>query len=288
MTTYPPIPTHSARAAAAAYLARGRYPVPVPVRQKGPILPAWPDLRLTVADLPRYFPDDRSMNLGLLLIGLLADLDLDAVEAVKAGNVWLPRTSWVSGRAGKPFSHHWFRADGPIAYASYSFLDGSKVLELRTGAGLQTVAPPGTHADGDEIVWHTFAGDPAVVPATDLTRLAGETAALALLMRYWPAKGGRNDAHLGLIGTLLRAGWSVQRVEKIVAALARITDDEQANARVALVADSAERLKAGKAVRGFKYLTGALGKDGEEVARRAQEWLGLPPDPRVTFTTGGG
>jgi hypothetical protein len=164
-------------------------------------------------------------------------------------------------------------------------------LELRAGNGLQTVVPPGIHELGDEIVWHTFSADPAVVPAADLARVAGETAALALLMRYWPAKGGRNDAHLGLIGGLLRCGWAEDRVREVVAAVAKITDDEQAHVRVAAVADSAARLKSGqtpeKKVRGFPFLTAALGKDGEEVTRRAREWLGVPPDPKVTFTTGG-
>jgi DNA polymerase I-like protein with 3'-5' exonuclease and polymerase domains len=281
MTTYTPIPTHSARAAAAAYLERGMLPVPVPVRTKGPVVKEWPALRLTPADLPKWFPDDRTSNLGLHLDPSvsLADVDLDSAEAVAAGNRWLPRTDWVSGRTNKPRSHHWFRPDGPVQYAEFNHLDGSRVLELRAGHGLQTVAPPGVHELGDEIVWHRFDGDPSPIPAADLERLAGEVAALAILVRHWPGKGSRDDAFLGLIGGLLRARWSVPRVETFVAAIADLTGDEEARKRVATVVRSEQRLKSGENARGWTSLADHLGADGSEVVRRVREWLrgGEPP-----------
>src|SRR4051794_13721870 len=67
MTNCTSIPTHSVRAAAAVYLRRGMFPVPVPQREKGAIVKGWPDLRLTAADLPDFFPDDLTANVGLHL-----------------------------------------------------------------------------------------------------------------------------------------------------------------------------------------------------------------------------
>jgi DNA polymerase-1 len=281
MTTYLTFPTHSARAAAAAYLERGMLPVPVPARKKGPVCKNWTSLRLTPAELPAWFPDDRSSNVGLHLdpAASLADVDLDATEAVAAGNRWLPRTEWVSGRTNKPKSHHWYRPNGPVRYAEYNHVDGTRILELRAGHGLQTIAPPGVHELGDEIIWHRFDGDPSPIPAADLTRTAGEVAALAILVRHWPAKGSRDDAYLGLIGGLLRAGWAVPRVEEFVAAVAELTGDEEARKRVGTVVRSAERLRGGDTARGWPFLSEHLGAEGTEVVRRVREWLGLTEPP---------
>jgi hypothetical protein len=275
MPTNPSIPTHSVRAAAAAYIEMGMIPVPVPVRRKGPVVADWPDLRFTPADLSDWFPDDRTGNVGLNLVVNLADMDLDSAEAVAAGNRWLPWTGWVSGRTNKPRSHHWYRPAGPVRYLEFNDVDGSRILELRTGAGLQTVVPPGIHELGDEIVWHTFDGDPAVVPGADLMRLAGEVAALSILIRHWPVKGNRDNAHLGLIGGLLRAGWTVSRVEALVAAVADLTDDEEARRRVAKVARSEERLKSNDPTRGWPTLERCLTGDGAEVVKRVRTWLNL-------------
>jgi DNA polymerase I-like protein with 3'-5' exonuclease and polymerase domains len=277
MTTYSSFPTDSILAAARFYRDRGLRPVPVPYRQKGPVVEDWPNVRFG-DDLPKWFPDNRTSNMGLDLdpVAALADVDLDSAEAVRAGRRWLPRTDWLSGRTTKPESHHWYRPDGPVRYLEFNDVDGARILELRAGHGLQTVCPPGFHVDGDEIVWHRFDGGPTPIPAADLTRLVGEVAALAILVKHWPAKGGRDDACLGLIGGLLRAGWPVARVEEFVAAVADLTDDEDARKRVAKVVRSEERLKNGDPTRGWPFLAKVLTGDGAEVVKRVRDWLKVP------------
>src|SRR5262249_41724095 len=151
-------PYHSARQAAAVYLDLGLAPVPVPKRQKRPVLDRWPELQVTPTNLHEYFPDDRSVNLGVILRSAtrIADVDLDCNESVAAGARWLPKTAWVSGRAGNERSHYWYRPIGAVTYRKFEDVDDSLLLELRAGDGYQTIAPPGTHESGDEITWHTF------------------------------------------------------------------------------------------------------------------------------------
>ena len=76
--------------AARNYVEGGFLPVPVPYRTKRPVTEGWPGLRLTVADLPRYF-NGHPQNIGVLLGHLgLADVDADCPEAVRAATFFLP------------------------------------------------------------------------------------------------------------------------------------------------------------------------------------------------------
>ena len=79
-------------AAAKQYLDRGWCPVPIPPHLNHPILKDWPQLRLTKAELPRYF-DGKDQNVGVILgepSGDLADVDLDSPEALLLADLFLP------------------------------------------------------------------------------------------------------------------------------------------------------------------------------------------------------
>src|SRR5438045_692256 len=70
----------NARAAAAAYLARGWMPIPASHRQKRPTLAGWPQLRVSESTLDQYF-NGQPQNVGVLMgepSGGLTDADLDA------------------------------------------------------------------------------------------------------------------------------------------------------------------------------------------------------------------
>jgi Bifunctional DNA primase/polymerase, N-terminal len=70
------------------YIRRGWAPIPVPFRQKKPILENWQKLKITEADVPRYF-NGGPQNIGVRFgpdSCLLTDVDLDAPEAVTAGS----------------------------------------------------------------------------------------------------------------------------------------------------------------------------------------------------------
>ena len=88
--------------AAAIYIAQGFNPIPVPSRQKGPKIPRWQTLRISVGDVPTLFPDP-AQNIGIILgdeFGT-ADVDCDVTEAVVAARFLLPATAMKFGREGQ-------------------------------------------------------------------------------------------------------------------------------------------------------------------------------------------
>jgi hypothetical protein len=264
--------------AAVQYLERGYIPIPVPRRQKAPVLPEWQKLRPTLDDLATLFPPAQKLNIGLLLgapSGGLIDIDLDAPEAVAAAPHLLPKTGWVSGRAGKPRSHWWYRVAEPPAKAAdqYREIDAKKTMlvELRSTGG-QTVVPPSLHESGDQIVWYEQA-QPAGVDIRELDDAVRSVAACAFLARHWPGQGSRQAAFLALAGGLGRIGWDRQRVERFVDVLATITGDEEPSKRL----DAAERTigkqEGGQATTGWKTMEALLPGDGGRVIRRVRTWL---------------
>ncbi|MFL5240599.1 MAG: DUF3987 domain-containing protein, partial [Gemmataceae bacterium] len=272
------------RSAANYYLSLGYKPVPVPRlgRCKAPVLDAWQDLRPTVGDLATLFPRDQELNLGLLLgepSGGLVDIDLDTREAVMAAPLLLPATGWISGRAGKPRSHRWFLVDDPPDKASQAFtdvdVDKTVLLEVRSTRA-QTIVPPGRHESGEEIVWHMHK-EPAKADRRELEEAARAVAAVALLARHWPGKSSRQFAFLHLAGGLLRGGWSEERAQRFVEALAAVTGDEEARKRSLTVAQTARKMEEDKKITGWPKLEDLLGLAGREVVWSVRQWLGFAP-----------
>ena len=70
--------------AAREYVRRGWCVVPIPYKQKGAVIQAWEQLRLTDEELPQYF--DQPANIGIALgepSHWLVDVDLDCPEAIE-------------------------------------------------------------------------------------------------------------------------------------------------------------------------------------------------------------
>lgn len=102
-------------------------------------------------------------------------------------------------------------------------------------------------------------------------------ATVALLAPAWQNLAQRHQRQAGyraLVGGLLRNGQAVASVEALVAALARTTEDDEADKRLALVADTAARLRAGEKVTGWPSLADLLGLDGAALVERVQQALG--------------
>jgi DNA polymerase I-like protein with 3'-5' exonuclease and polymerase domains len=275
-----------ARGAAAYYLRLGRLPVPVQDRGKKPWDHAsgqprdeWQSLRPSAADLDRLFPQGRASNIGLLLgapsRGLL-DVDLDCLQTVAAASALLPATGWVSGRQTMPRSHWWYQVVNPPDKASDSYrdIDGKKLVELRSSGG-QTVVPPSVHESGEVVVWHTF-DHPAQIDFVELIVAVRSVAAAALLARHWPDKGSRHDARLALSGALTRAGWSEERVTKLVRAVTIAACNRGIGDAEAVAESTADRVEDGKHVWGWPKLAELLAGDGKAVVRKVCEWLGIP------------
>jgi hypothetical protein len=104
------------------------------------------------------------------------------------------------------------------------------------------------------------------------------TEAVQYLARYWPGKDSHRRQYCcrDLVGGLLRDGMAPPAVEELVEELCKLTGDDEVQKRVALVGDTAGRLKDPSApVTGWTSLIKRLRDKGTEVVGRLKELLGL-------------
>jgi hypothetical protein len=275
--------TMTALDSAARYLDLGLLPIPIPTREKAPKLDGWPALRLTKADLPRFFNGAPS-NIGLILgddYGT-CDMDLDCAEAISAASELAPETGMVFGHASKPASHYFYRCDPPVRSKRYTDpVDKACIVEIRCqksdgSAGLQTIAPPSIHPSGEEIRFESGRdGHPANVDAAKLQAAVARVAAASVFARHWPAeKSGRNEAFLCLAGALARGGWPVDEAVLFHAALYRALWGARANldAAKAEVIATYEKHAGGFRTTGRRHLSDLV---NGKVAATALTWLGI-------------
>ena len=119
---------------ARSYIRRGWAPVPIPHRQKRPVLGGWQNLRIGEADAPRHF-DGQAQNVGVILgepSGWLVDVDLDCAEAVRLAPYYLPATECVFGHESKPRSHRLYTSEVPRRVELVDPQNGECLLELRS------------------------------------------------------------------------------------------------------------------------------------------------------------
>jgi hypothetical protein len=288
-------PENSALAAARDYTRRGWRVVPVVPGQKGVAIVRWQEMRLEEDELPKWFGavgggrGGLHHNIGVLLgepSGGLVDVDCDAREAALAAAELLPATGLVSGRAGNPASHYWYRIEGELpATAKFGDVGAGSVakhamlIELRS-TGQQTVVPPSAHPSGETLRWERGSitqGDLGVVSARDLRAAVARVAAVALLARHWPGEGQRDEAAKDLAGLLLRGGWAEEEVDDFMRLVARIAGDEEWRKR-GKARHTAQKLAEGGEVTGGPTLAGRLAGnagDGERIVAQVRDWLGL-------------
>lgn len=263
------------------YFSLGWLPIPVPAGQKKPVIQGWQNLRLTREDLPIHFSN--GANVGLLLgnpSANLTDIDLDWPEARAMADEFLPETHRISGRKGSPRSHYFYTVE-PLAKTK-KFEDPTlrnekgeraMIVELRS-TGAQTIVPPSLHPSGEDYIWHEE-GEAVKVSLDSLQTSVSTLAACAITSRHWQ-EGKRHDSALALSGILLRAGWSIEKVEHFITTAASVAQDDEIEDRRQAVRDTAEKLKKGEAATGIPRLIELLSKD---VAERIIKWLGVQNVP---------
>lgn len=215
--------------AARDYLKKGWAPIDLPHKSKAPVIEEWQKLRLEEAELEGHF-GGAPKNIGVLLgepSGDLIDVDLDATEAVRVADRFLPKTAAVFGRRSKPRSHRLYICS--IKTETFSDVtkqddekqndEKSMLVEIRS-TGRQTVFPRSTHPLGELVEW-VEDGEPARVDAAELRLMVVHLAGAALLAHHWPGRGARHDAALAAAGLLVRLGVEEARVVEIVAGAAR-------------------------------------------------------------------
>jgi hypothetical protein len=261
------------RKAAANYIQNGYYPIPIPHREKGPILSGWPSLRLYEDQIPTYF-DKEQMNLGLILgeaSNGLVDIDLDCQETRLLAGSYLPKTGQVWGRESSPSSHWLFQCTSvPKSMTFKDPVSGEMLVELRSD-GQQTVAPPSVHPSGEGVRFD-LDGKPSRVETDILVQCVSCLAVVALLARHWPNQGSRNEAALAIAGGLLRANLDEVFVSNMLLNIARTAGDEEAENRANSVSHTAKKLASGHHVTGWPSASEIF---GATVIEKVLAWLGL-------------
>lgn len=249
------------------YITEGWAVVPIPRGEKGPRVENWQNTTFTAADFKSG--DNIGVRLGTPSNHLI-DIDLDALEAVKAALKFLPTTERIHGRPSKPQSHYWYYA--VLKSEQFKDTDGSMLVEIRSTGG-QTVIPPSIHPKGETLAWE-IERTPSSPEAAHLRRMVALTAITALLSRHWPPNGPLTNQHdtAGLVaGFLCTLKLAPVEIEYIVEEAARISGDDNVKDRVVFAANTVEKFVAGDKVRGAPELAKEL---GEEVVRRIRSWFG--------------
>jgi len=270
--------SQNTRQAAKDYRGRNFAVVPVPSKQKGPVVTDWPNLRIHEKDLEDYF--SMNSNIGLILgdpSGGLVDIDCDVPEASVVAEKLLPPTEMIHGRVGNPKSHFYFRCEPVPPSKKFCGPDKSTLIEIR-GNGHQTIVPPSVHSTGESITWYR-AGAPGVVDGATLTNCVEQIAAATVLARSWPDQGQRHDAANATAGMLLRAGWTEEKAAIFVEAVACAARDEESDLRVRNVRSTAARHKAGGTVTGAPTLSQIV---GDAVVRQVMNWLSLREEEAIS------
>ena len=170
--------------AARMYLQRGMMPVPVPLRQKGPRLKGWQNLRLHQSEITKYFCG--KCNIGILLgspSDNLVDVDLDCDEAIEFADRFLPPTPAKTGHPSSPRSHWWYIApDVKTKRYEDAKSDMRKmIVELRS-TGSQTLVGPSIHPSGEK--YDILEGVPVCVDGKVLAKSVFDLAQAVREARY--------------------------------------------------------------------------------------------------------
>lgn len=277
--------------AALEYHRRGWSVVPLRPRTKKPIHEDWQITNLTEDQIRTAFrtSGEGSANIGVLLgtsSGNLVDSDLDCPMAVQLAPHFLPESGAVFGRAQKRSSHRLYIANEKFSFKKYTDPTPKgygNLIELR-GDGHQTMLPGSIHPDTGETIEWEILKNPTSVEIDRLVESHNELAAATLLALYWPTSS-RHFAALHLSGGLLRARWSVEKVEDFIRAILIAAGDEEAHDRIRTIRDTAERLERGEEFTGFPSLAEII---GDAIVSRVRHWLGISGVLRsYTFTDQG-
>jgi hypothetical protein len=269
------------------YIERGWSPVPVPFRQKKPVIDDWQKLRIT-ADNARLHFNGGEQNVGVQMGGNsngLCDVDLDCPEAVVIGGFFLKKTL-IFGRPGKRESHWLYKTNladtepgaalqfkNPLAGNDPG--EPAMLLELRIGGGgkgAQTVFPGSTHESGEPIAWEN-SSPLTELPGAVLKHQCHVIASTALLARNFPEQGGRHDAALLLGGFFHRCGIGSPDIKLMVEAIGVASGQARDKIKdmIRTAEDAAKGAAEGRKACGRTRLRQVF---GEPVADKICEWLG--------------
>ena len=287
------------------YRRKGWKTFPLPVGEKKPDREeGWKKAVDKVSDetIEKLWSDGQ--NIGIILDPPLVDIDLDCDESVIVASRFLPQTPMRFGRGGQ-ITHYVYEAAeascsvfvDPVAKEKKRDGDSSvkeMLLEIRHNNGY-TMFPPSVHPSGQKLQFAPNGGWPEAVLFEDLHRRCEVAAACALMVRYWPGPGARNEATLALCGGLVRAEREKKIDPRAVEAIVRCVVEDGGNSDPVSDFNALDRTRqtfgkidAGndkKKVKGWASLEKILGDTGKPVVRLFRDWLRILPKARRRATS---
>lgn len=256
---------------AQTYLAKNWPIVPVPHKEKGPIIKDWPNLKITNDNVHSFFTD-QPQNVSVILGqegSHLVDLDLDCPEAVYYANLFAPETGYVYGRASNPSSHRFYKVtDGQDEPAQFMHPDYGMFLEIRSKA--QASVLPGSVHPSDEVYKVEKEGQPSEIQFDKLRYYANLIAICCLIERSWPAKGSRQNAAMAVAGLLCKAGYQEDEIAKAIYHISKRAGDEEADKRCDAAKATMTKYKSGQPIVGISAMREIFDK---QVLQCLTNWL---------------
>lgn len=273
--------------------------VPLPFKSKSPSTPGWTTIRVTLENYLHYFAGGPK-NIGVMCgLNNVVDVDLDCVETRVAGQVLLPPTGFVFGRAAAPASHYCYRAAESVpAYQKFkdpfrigNDQDHACLLELRSlkmngDVGLQTIVPPSVHPSGEQIVFASGATRMLEnIDGDQLAKPVARVASAALFARHFAKHGTQNEAFLALAGILARAEWTEDEALAfhwaiyVVLGCVRWGEDATRQKCKDEVHTTFEKHRSGSRLTGIPRLKELM---DPRVVDQGLEWLGIEGQQRIT------
>lgn len=195
------------------------------------------------------------------------DADLDCEEAVFFAARFLPPTTAIFGRSGKPRSHYLYRVD-TTTFEKTAFTDpadkNSTILELRGDGGHQTVFPGSLHQDTGETIEWAKEGvafpDIGITTSEQLRKAAAKIAIATLIVRYIWSDGYHNEPCKHLSGMFFYLEWPVDDAVEMIEAVMAYTNDSD-KSRIPTIRSTYKRGESGKKISGAGVLRKQLGND---------------------------
>jgi len=278
------------------YHENGFSPIPLKPQSKDPKV-KWGKFNVDEDGFDDFEENDNvAIKLGEASKGSL-DVDMDWPQEVVPIADKLLYMMPAFGRKSARRSHRVARVKGKIEYQKFVLpadCSGDSrfpkehslcVAEIR-GDGHYTMAPGSIHPCGEEIKWDSADNRFPVIPELDLKEISERVALisfLAVVLRCYPAEGGRDDTHLALGGALAHLGFSAEEINKTNIFIAELANDEEADKRAK--GDMAvARLKEGLPVVGMPTLVKHLGLP-ESCIKCFNGWLGIEQRPELVIDT---
>ena len=165
------------------------------------------------------------------------DLDIDNTLVKRFVDRYVKSCSAVSGRAGNPESHYWWK--GEIEFTQYklpgelkekfkNLPHGSMLCELRHGHDRYTIVPGSKHSKADENVrWERYAGLNGYTG--DLREDVGKVALSTALCLLYAPQGQRDAYCTAIAGVLLKhTQWDVNEIDEFIYNIAIAANDDEA------------------------------------------------------------